>query len=91
MHHPTSLPPSSAIPTGASGEGEDASSVADSSSLGFRSEADVEEEDAARRTLVQMGYSEEQADEALWLTRTMGVTGEGKMRAERAVEVLMRR
>jgi Holliday junction resolvasome RuvABC DNA-binding subunit len=59
--------------------------------LGFRSEADVEEEDAARRTLVNMGYSEEQADEALWLTRTTGGGGEGKMRVERAVEVLMRR
>jgi hypothetical protein len=88
VHRPASLPPSSAIPTG---EAEDASSIADSSSLGFRSEADVEEEDAARRTLVNMGYSEEQADEALWLTRTTGGGGEGKMRVERAVEVLMRR
>jgi Holliday junction resolvasome RuvABC DNA-binding subunit len=78
----------SSIPTG---ETEDASSIADSSSLGFRSEADVEEEDAARKTLVNMGYSEKQADEALWLTRTMGGGGEGKMRVERAVEVLMRR
>jgi hypothetical protein len=88
VHHPPGLPPMSSIPTG---ETEDASSIADSSSLGFRSEADVEEEDAARKTLVNMGYSEKQADEALWLTRTMGGGGEGKMRVERAVEVLMRR